>query len=139
MEPTAPNGGGSATDGTVLANATVILRSLTLRNVPHLPAAITVIARNPYILEALNKYTFRTCRCTAQPATPATLIAYRSAGPRPRRELVVGLQELYGVRDVFGAAAGYRGFYGRCPAGSGYRGRLAQEGRHRAQDYAWWL
>ncbi|GJN02625.1 hypothetical protein PR202_ga19995 [Eleusine coracana subsp. coracana] len=28
------------------------------------------------------------------------------------RELVVGLHELYGVRDVFGVAAGYRGFYG---------------------------
>nr|CAE75963.1 OSJNBa0016O02.24 [Oryza sativa Japonica Group] len=39
--------------------------------------------------------------------------------PAPRRwrrlrrwELVVGLRELYGVRDVFGVAAGYRGFYG---------------------------
>ncbi|EMS53637.1 6-phosphofructokinase 2 [Triticum urartu] len=28
------------------------------------------------------------------------------------RELVVGLHELYGVLDVFGVAAGYRGFYG---------------------------
>jgi len=27
------------------------------------------------------------------------------------RELVVGLQELYSIRDVFGVAAGYRGFY----------------------------
>ncbi|KAL5215596.1 hypothetical protein ABZP36_006997 [Zizania latifolia] len=71
-------------------------------------------------------------------ATPAPLVAYRRAGPRQElsidpararaalvtcgglcpglntvlRELVVGLQELYGVRDVFGVAAGYRGFYG---------------------------
>uniref|UniRef100_A0A0D9W622 Phosphofructokinase domain-containing protein n=1 Tax=Leersia perrieri TaxID=77586 RepID=A0A0D9W622_9ORYZ len=72
-------------------------------------------------------------------STPAPLVAYRRAGPRRElavdpargaraalvtcgglcpglntvlRELVVGLQELYGVRDVFGVAAGYRGFYG---------------------------
>lgn len=71
-------------------------------------------------------------------AAPSPLVAYRRAGPRRDlavdpararatlvtcgglcpglntvlRELVVGLQELYGVRDVFGVAAGYRGFYG---------------------------
>jgi 6-phosphofructokinase 1 len=69
---------------------------------------------------------------------PNPLVAYRRAGPRGSlavdpagaraalvtcgglcpglntvlRELVVGLHELYGVRDVFGVAAGYRGFYG---------------------------
>ena len=69
---------------------------------------------------------------------PNPLVAYRRAGPRASlavdpararaalvtcgglcpglntvlRELVVGLHELYGVRDVFGVAAGYRGFYG---------------------------
>ncbi|XP_052150973.1 ATP-dependent 6-phosphofructokinase 2 [Oryza glaberrima] len=71
-------------------------------------------------------------------ASPSPLVAYRRAGPRAGvavdpararaavvtcgglcpglntvlRELVVGLRELYGVRDVFGVAAGYRGFYG---------------------------
>lgn len=71
-------------------------------------------------------------------SAPSPLVAYRRAGPRQclgvdpararaalvtcgglcpglntvLRELVVGLQELYGVRDVFGVAAGYRGFYG---------------------------
>ncbi|OEL35106.1 ATP-dependent 6-phosphofructokinase 2 [Dichanthelium oligosanthes] len=71
-------------------------------------------------------------------ASPSPLLAYRRAGPRGDlavdpararaalvtcgglcpglntvlRELVVGLHELYGVRDVFGVAAGYRGFYG---------------------------
>jgi 6-phosphofructokinase 1 len=71
-------------------------------------------------------------------SAPSPLVAYRRAGPRGDitvdpararaalvtcgglcpglntvlRELVVGLQELYGVRDVFGVAAGYRGFYG---------------------------
>ncbi|XP_037478144.1 ATP-dependent 6-phosphofructokinase 2-like [Triticum dicoccoides] len=70
--------------------------------------------------------------------TPNPLVAYRRAGPRESlavdpararaalvtcgglcpglntvlRELVVGLHELYGVLDVFGVAAGYRGFYG---------------------------
>jgi 6-phosphofructokinase 1 len=69
---------------------------------------------------------------------PDPLVAYRRAGPRGSlaldpararaalvtcgglcpglntvlRELVVGLHELYGVRHVFGVAAGYRGFYG---------------------------
>jgi 6-phosphofructokinase 1 len=71
-------------------------------------------------------------------AAPSPLVAYHRAGPREclgvdpararaalvtcgglcpglntvLRELVVGLQELYGVRDIFGVAAGYRGFYG---------------------------
>ncbi|CAL5026963.1 unnamed protein product [Urochloa decumbens] len=72
-------------------------------------------------------------------SSPSPLVAYRRAGPRRElgvgdpararaalvtcgglcpglntvlRELVVGLHELYGVRDVFGVAAGYRGFYG---------------------------
>ncbi|CAO2035395.1 unnamed protein product [Urochloa humidicola] len=72
-------------------------------------------------------------------SSPSPLVAYRRAGPRGHiavddpararaalvtcgglcpglntvlRELVVGLHELYGVRDVFGVAAGYRGFYG---------------------------
>jgi 6-phosphofructokinase 1 len=71
-------------------------------------------------------------------AAPSPLVAYRRGGPRRDlavdpaaaraalvtcgglcpglntvlRELVVGLQELYGVRHVFGVAAGYRGFYG---------------------------
>ena len=71
-------------------------------------------------------------------AAPSPLVAYRRAGPRGEiavdpaaaraalvtcgglcpglntvlRELVVGLHELYGVRHVFGVAAGYRGFYG---------------------------
>ncbi|XP_039130671.1 ATP-dependent 6-phosphofructokinase 2 [Dioscorea cayenensis subsp. rotundata] len=31
------------------------------------------------------------------------------------RELVVGLWEIYGVRDIFGVAAGYRGFYSSEP------------------------
>ncbi|KAL5715351.1 6-phosphofructokinase [Ranunculus cassubicifolius] len=31
------------------------------------------------------------------------------------RELVVGLWELYGVREIFGVRAGYRGFYGMEP------------------------
>ncbi|XP_047067473.1 ATP-dependent 6-phosphofructokinase 2-like [Lolium rigidum] len=69
---------------------------------------------------------------------PNPLVAYRRAGPRGSlavdpararaalvtcgglcpglntvlRELVVGLHQLYGVRHVFGVAAGYRGFYG---------------------------
>jgi 6-phosphofructokinase 1 len=70
--------------------------------------------------------------------SPNPLVAYRRAGPRESlavdpararaalvtcgglcpglntglRELVVGLHELYGVLEVFGVAAGYRGFYG---------------------------
>lgn len=31
------------------------------------------------------------------------------------RELVVGLWELYGVRQIYGIQAGYRGFYSREP------------------------
>lgn len=33
------------------------------------------------------------------------------------RELVVGLWELYGVREIFGVRAGYRGFYSSEPVG----------------------
>ena len=31
------------------------------------------------------------------------------------RELVVGLWEMYGVRQIYGVTAGYRGFYSRDP------------------------
>ena len=74
-------------------------------------------------------------------ATPSSLFAYHRAGPRKHvffqpsevraaivtcgglcpglntviRELVVGLWDLYGVREIFGVTAGYRGFYSREP------------------------
>ncbi|XP_057725362.1 ATP-dependent 6-phosphofructokinase 2 [Arachis stenosperma] len=74
-------------------------------------------------------------------ATPFPLSAYHRAGPRNQvffhpsevraaivtcgglcpglntviRELVVGLWDLYGVRQIFGITAGYRGFYWREP------------------------
>lgn len=73
--------------------------------------------------------------------SPGPHIAYHRAGPRKRiyfdpgqiraaivtcgglcpgmntviRELVVGLWELYGVREIFGIRAGYRGFYSTQP------------------------
>ncbi|KAH6768756.1 phosphofructokinase 2 [Perilla frutescens var. frutescens] len=73
--------------------------------------------------------------------TPGPQMAYHRAGPRKRiffepgrvraaivtcgglcpgmntviKELVVGLWELYGVRQIFGVAAGYRGFYSTEP------------------------
>ncbi|XP_072981178.1 ATP-dependent 6-phosphofructokinase 2 [Typha angustifolia] len=74
---------------------------------------------------------------TSSPTATARLLAYHRAGPRRTvrfdptavraaivtcgglcpgmntviRELVVGLWELYGVRDIFGVTSGYRGFY----------------------------
>lgn len=73
--------------------------------------------------------------------SPSPLIAYHRAGPRRTvrfdpatvraaivtcgglcpglntviRELVVGLWEIYGVRQVFGVPSGYRGFYSADP------------------------
>lgn len=74
---------------------------------------------------------------STSPSTPSFQLAYHRAGPRKRiffdpgatraaivtcgglcpgmntviRELVVGLWDLYGVREIYGVLGGYRGFY----------------------------
>ncbi|CAN0847778.1 ATP-dependent 6-phosphofructokinase 2 [Linum grandiflorum] len=45
---------------------------------------------------------------------PTANPAYHRVGPRDQ-EVVIGLWELYGVRQIYAVSAGYRGFYDRDP------------------------
>uniref|UniRef100_M8CCK7 6-phosphofructokinase 2 n=1 Tax=Aegilops tauschii TaxID=37682 RepID=M8CCK7_AEGTA len=98
----------------------------------------TPTSTRPHLLHLPGDVSLRHAFFDLSSGSPNPLVAYRRAGPRESlavnpararaalvtcgglcpglntvlRELVVGLHELYGVLDVFGVAAGYRGFYG---------------------------
>ncbi|XP_012704634.1 ATP-dependent 6-phosphofructokinase 2-like [Setaria italica] len=135
MDPTAPNSSGghhaTAADDTGPTDTTVTLPPLTLLDPPLLPPT-------DHLLHLLGRRLLRHAFFDLASATPSSLMAYRCARPwrdiavdptrasaalvtcgglysslnTVLRELIVGLQELYDIRDIFGVAAGYRGFYG---------------------------